>query len=447
MNNLAEATLIIAPGGSLLFLLIFASGFFSGSETAFFSLTRDDLRRFQLGSKSQRLVSRLMQDPDQLLTVILLWNLVINLSYFAVSLVTAGQLVAREMPGYAAGISVLSLVGIILLGEVAPKSIAVIYPRFVAPLVGWPMSVAIRVVKPMIPFLIRTARVLKRTIWPHIEREKILDADDLERVVDLSSQSRELVKLERQVLHNILDLSEITAEEVMRPRGTYPVMSEPLAIDRLPKYYPFQGYVGILEPKSEEVAGVISFATLALNPKRKLSELVEKVVYAPWCALLSDILSEMRLKLCNATVVVNEYGETIGLVTYEDIVATIIDAQPSRTKRVLRREPVLKIAPGRFHVEGITTLRYLAQRIGTEEADEDERYITVAGILHDQLERIPQPGDQCEWRGYRLQVIEAGARGRMRVDVADLSIASNSGLQPMPEEFKNGAAESEGRFS
>jgi CBS domain containing-hemolysin-like protein len=115
--------------------------------------------------------------------------------------------------------------------------------------------------------------------------------------------------------------------------------------------------------------------------------------------------------------VVNEYGETIGVVTYDDLIDTILGESPSRTRRVLRREPMLEVAPGRYHVDGMTTLRFLSERLGTEYEPTADGLLTVAGMLHEEFERLPLPGDECAWNGWTFRVIEVARRGRVRVMV------------------------------
>jgi CBS domain containing-hemolysin-like protein len=113
--------------------------------------------------------------------------------------------------------------------------------------------------------------------------------------------------------------------------------------------------------------------------------------------------------------VVNEYGETIGVVLEEDILDWVLLAQPSRVRRVLEREPVLEASPGVFQVEGITTLRFLCKCLGIKYDPDAEGFVTVVGMMHEELEHLPAVGDACQWRGFTVTVIEVMGRGRVRV--------------------------------
>lgn len=413
---------VLLPGLLTLVVLILASGFFSGSETALFYLSRDELRTLKTGRPRERMVSDLLRDPDRLLTAVLFWNLVINLTYFAISVVLARRLVDDGRAAWAGVLSVGCLVTIIVFGEVLPKSVAVVFHRRIAVLVSWPLAFAIRVLDPIFPLLGSLTRAMRRAFWPHIRVEPYLHADDLERAVEASGLSAESIKQEQQVLHRILDLSEITVEEVMRPRGTYAAQPVDVMGSDLGSVPP-SDYLLLRDDEEgggdpDALGRAVPLAAMASIPEGPLSGLAQSVIHVPWCASLAETLQRLRDKLCDVAVVVNELGETIGIVTYEDIVDTILVEQPSRTKRVLRREPVLEVAPGRYHVDGLTTLRYLSQRLGFEYEPTADGLVTVAGLLHDELEKLPEVGDECTWLGYEFRVIDTPRRGKIRVMVS-----------------------------
>ena len=394
--------------------LILASGFFSSSETAFFYLSRDQIRNFRTGNSRQRMVASLLSDPDRLLTAVLFWNLVINLAYFSVSVVIAHRLSRAGLTAAAGAYGLLSLFAMILFGEVGPKSLAVAFRNRLAPLVSWPLAAAVRTLDPIVPTLGRVTRALRRAFWPGIKREPYLRSEDLETAVEHTHSGARILQQEREVLHNILDLSEISVEEVMRPRGMYVSANGQVAIGDLGGEVPPSDYLILCDEQSEDVSGAVPLTNFTLVPVERLEAAGEDVVQVPWCATAAHALQLMRDEFCSVAAVVNEYGETIGVATYEDIIDTVVLPQPSRAKRLLRRDPVLEVAPGRFHVDGITTLRYLSQRVGIDaDLDSDDR-ITVTGLLHDELERIPAIGDECTWYGFVFRVIEINARGMLR---------------------------------
>jgi CBS domain containing-hemolysin-like protein len=282
-----------------------------------------------------------------------------------------------------------------------------------APLVALPIATAVRLLDPALP-MFRAFTMLARRTVPHIRPEAYLSAEDLENAVEVSDSSAELIRQEKQILHNILDLSEITAEEVMRPRGTYPAYRPGVRIADFGGKVPPGDYLAIVDPHKEDVESAIALSNFSLVPSDRLEESAEEVVYVPWCATLASVLKQLREQFVDVAAVINEYGETIGIVTYDDIMDAVLILEPERAQRFLPRDPVLEVAPDCYHVEGITSLRHLCARLGIEYEPDSDELVTLAGMLHEKLEHIPAVGDECRWRDYRVRVIEVSKRGRLR---------------------------------
>ncbi|WP_417382227.1 CNNM domain-containing protein [Gimesia sp.] len=409
------------PGSLALLALIFASGFFSGSETAIFYLSRSELRQFSKGKPSEQIVAALAADADRLLTAVLFWNLLINLSYFAVAGVIARRLADQGMTAAAGVFTVGSLLAIILFGEVLPKSLSIVFRKKIAILVSWPLAASVRLLDPVIPLLQNISRLMRRTFWPHIQKESYLHSEDLERAVDASGSSEEVIRHERQILHNILDLSEMLVEEAMRPRGTYLTFNMPVQLEDLTKITPNTDYIILRkrDTETDEIERIISLTELSSFSEKMLNQKSKRVIHVPWCANLSDVYSRFQAEDCHFASVVDEYGETIGIVSHDDIIDTLLSPEPSRAKRILRREPVREVAPGVYHVEGITTLRYLCRKLQQDYEIADDGLLTVAGMFHEKLEHIPEVGDVCDWLGFELEVVEVRKLGHLIAELRE----------------------------
>ena len=146
-----------------------------------------------------------------------------------------------------------------------------------------------------------------------------------------------------------------------------------------------------------------------------LDRQAEPVFYVPWCTKVADALEAMLGRRGHVAAVVNELGETIGILTFDDILDTIFSGTPSRSERLLRRAPIRRIAPGVWHVTGLTSLRRLARHFHVERPP--SKSVTVAGIIQEVLERFPQPGDECRWGPFRFRVIDAPLRGQLLVEL------------------------------
>ena len=417
MYHLVESASIWLPWAGMMSLLILFSAFFSASETAFFCLSRDQISRFSAGNGRQKVVTGLMDNPDRLLTGVLFWNLVVNLAYFAVGIVLVGRLTQAGYPSTAAVAGLLNLLGMIVFGEVIPKSLAVASGPALAELAAWPLATVLLLLDPVIPVLSRLARILRRTFWPHVMQEAQLNPADLERALDTSAAlGRDMLQEEQHVLHNLLDLNELQAEEVMRPRRhCLTVLPDAhLHSTSLPNISKLD-YLLVQNRNSHEVLGVIPLDHIHTTTDQTFLELAKPVVFVPWCASLAQVLTQLEGQYRAVAVVVHEHGEMVGILPYEDIIASVLSESPSRTKRMLRREPLLKVDSNRYHAEGLVTLRYLARQLRITLTENDESLYTLAGLFQDRLERIPIRGDQLLWHGWVLTAIDVTDRGLVRV--------------------------------
>jgi putative hemolysin len=415
MSDFLQSTDRWLAGLVAMLILMALSAFFSASETALFFLSHDEIRAFRVGRPRERAAAALLADPDRVLTGILFWNLVVNLLYFAVSIVVSERLLSADLGTAAAVLGFLSLVALLLFGEVVPKVGAALFRRQVAPLIARPVVALIRVLDPALPFFRGLTTIARRTFLPHIHQEPYLSPEDLENAVNVSDLSAEMIRQEKQILHNILDLSDITAEEVMRPRGTYPACRAPVRFVDLAARMPASDYVAVVRDGSDDVESAIALSSFSMLSPDNLAEGAEDVVHVPWCAKLGAVLTLMREQVVSVASVVNEYGETIGVLTYDDILNTVLIPEPDRAARVLSRPPVLEVAPGCYHAEGITSLRHLCGRLGIDYEDDDsDGLVTLAGLLQEKLEHMPAVGDECRWHDFRIRVIEVSKRGRLR---------------------------------
>lgn len=389
--------------------LVFASAFFSSSEAALFYLDRGQRRRMASGTRAQRLAAGLLADPDRLLTAVLFWNLLVNVAYFTItSIVSLG--LEREGRGAEAGLFALAaLMTMIVCSEMLPKSLAVLRPTALATLWAVPLSLSVRALDPVRP-AIRTANLLARRLFvPRFEPEPYLRVGDLERAVELSTDDAALLEQEQRVLQNIVSLSDIRAEELMRPRVRLATFRPPVALSDLEGRLPPSGYLLLTEADGEEIAGAIPLRELSHLPNERLERFAEPVACVPWCATVAAALETMRRLDRPVAAVVNEHGETIGVLTNDDVLDVIFRRDTSRSERIERREPIRAVAEGVWHVSGMTGLRRLVRQFGVERPP--SKSVTVAGVVQEVLERMPEPGDRCRWGPFSLRVLDVPQNG------------------------------------
>ena len=439
----------------ILAVLLIGSGFFSGSETALFSLTRHERSRLtQAGSPVGRALSSLLAETRGLLVTLLMGNMTINVSYFVVASVL---LMRSERAGAAAWHLVLLTLGpllvMILFGEVMPKLVAS-HLRL-----GWSRTVALPLLA--VHRLLTPARgvvgggfvePLARLLAPAPTRES-LTVDELQALTQAGRDQQLLEESERRVLDQVLQLSKMKVRDLMVPRVdiiAHPLQDPPHALVetfRATRLRHLPAYDGDLDT----IVGVLHAREVLLRrpaSELEVARLVRQVRFVPEQQRADRLLTEMRKTGTTFAIVVDEYGGTAGLITLEDIVEHIVGDIPGAYEvrgevDVLRvggapppedgadteareHDPTLPQSGAAFEVDGGLLIADWPERLhgvpppdfAAADVDLDAHEITtVAGLALSAFGRLPEVSDAVEVGGVRLTVLELEARRIVRLRV------------------------------
>ena len=402
-----------SPFFATMLLLAGSSAFFSCSEAALFSLQLEDRRRLKAGSTSGQAAIRLLELPDRLLTAILFWNLIINIVYFSLASVISIQLEKQGQRTEAGLVALFSLMAIIVLSEMIPKTIGVLLPRALAEWISLPLTVAVRVFDPIGPLFTKLIQAIRRVFFPRFQTERYLELRDLEQAITVSTADEELATLERSALQNIVLLSDFRADELMRPRKQYQAFTPPVNLEDLGGRPTRSGYILVTEPGSEEITSAIALHSLAAMPRQNLESVAQPVIYMPWCTTAASVFDELRAQQQEVAAIVNELGETIGIVTLEDLLQNVFAHQASRSARLLETSPIRQLENNLWQVTGMATLRRLSREFDIKLPA--TKSTTVAGVVQEVLQRLPVAGDEIEWAAFLLRVVEVEPQEKMFV--------------------------------
>lgn len=394
-------------------VLIGCSAFFSASEAALFSLRPVDRRTLASGNTGQRAAASLLSDPERVLSAVLFWNLVVNIVYFVIA-----SIVEHHLPldsRFVWSLRIGALLTIIFCSEMLPKTLAVLTAPQLAAYVSLPLAIMVRVVDPIMPAFSLAMLVSRRLIWPGFEPEESLGAADLERAIELSTSDAKLLQQEQIILRNIVALSDLRADESMRPRNQLQTFCPPVHLDDLSGTMTLSGYLFIVNPESDTIAEYVRLHSLwSLHPEH-LEAAAEPVVYVPWCATLADTFGIMQAKDRDVAVVVNENGDGIGVVTTDDVLDVAFTEKSSRSERLLNHAPIEAVEPDLWRATSMTNLRRLAQYFRLELPP--THHITIGGVVQEALQRMPLVQDRCCWGPFEFEVIDMDHDGRMTLHV------------------------------
>jgi CBS domain containing-hemolysin-like protein len=413
---------LIAPGwGILLALLLVAlNGFFVAAEFALVKVRPTQIEPFvAAGQRRAKVAQHMIRHLDAYLSAT---QLGITLSSLALGVIGEPAFawliepVVRPFVGdnpallHSAGLTVSFLVITILhivLGELAPKSIAIRKSEGTTLIVALPLFLFYKITYPAIWLLNHTANFLLKLVHiePMGESEITHDEEEL-RLILASSPASRLSLQKRELLDNVFELSHRVARQIMLPRQdviylttTRPV-AENLRIARRSGHTRFP----LCEGDLDHVIGVIHIKDIFRRerPLTSFQEVAREIAFVPETLELDRLLKRMRTERFHLAAVIDEYGGVSGVVTLEDVIEEIV-GQISDEFDVDKPE-ILKVDEGAYEVSGGMLIEDLEDELGIELSDRDED--TVGGLVLSELGRNPAVGDRVELGPVSIEVLE-----------------------------------------
>jgi putative hemolysin len=407
--RLAEPDMIVRL--SLQGMLLCGSAFFSGSETALFSLSRLDLQKLRRERhRHSETLHALLDQPRRLIISILCGNELVNIASAANM---TGILVSLYGVDRAGLISVLVMVPLLLLfGEVTPKTISVSDPvRISTGVVAAPMSVWVRIVAPLV-WVIRSVadRITTLIVGEEKAAENILQLDEFRTLVEEVAKEGELNATERALIYNLLEAGDTEVVEIMTPRTRTAFLNADMSVpEMVERFRAFRHpRVPVFRMHRDNLVGFVHAEDVLrhLIDGTDLSTLVpEDIMHPPVVVPLTKKVDEMfdffQTRNSRAAAVLNEFGGVEGFVTMKDVL-TFIFGQISG--EIQGQEHYQERDENYYEVRGDMKLNDFNNL--TNFGIEDPRMTTIGGVAFRHLDRLPRVGDQVTVEGITITVLE-----------------------------------------
>ena len=390
----------------ILALLIILSAFFSSSETAMMALNRYRLKNLVgKGHRSARLVSFLLDQPDRLLGVILLGNNLVNLSAASISTIAALRMYGE--PAIAVFTFVLTLV-VLIFAEVAPKTLAARHPEAIAFPAAYVLVPLLYLLYPFVRAVNAVANGFLR-LFRHAPEQNLdaLNQDELRTVV-LEAGSL-IPESHRDMLLGILDLERITVEDIMVPRGAIEGIDLDEdwneIVDRLSTSHHTR--LPVYRGNLDNIVGILHIrrAMHALRneelDKQGLEGYIRPAYFVPEGTPVTTQLLNMQKERRRLGLVVDEYGDLIGLVTLDEILEEIVGE--FTTQAPGKNSDLLPQSDDSYMINGSTSIRDLNRKMGWRLPEDGPK--TINGLILERLEDIPDSGTTILVDGYPIEVV------------------------------------------
>lgn len=400
----------------LLVVLLVLSAFFSGSETALFSLTAGERARLEAGGgPAGRHVARLLRRGHELLSALLVGNLLVNTG---ASVVATGLCLHWFGPrGVAVAIPLVTFL-LLLFGEITPKLLALGRRSQVAPVVQLPLRAWVTIARPVVWLTGHLVTGLLRVLPDDRPGSRALNTAELQTACDLAIEDGTLTETEGRSLARLLQLSGLEVQHVMVPRPAVVSLradmtrGEILAVARRAGFnrYP------ILRTDGARPVGMFHLKDLlaaGAEADQPLQGGTRPLLFVPESKDVDALLTEMRRGGSHLAAVVDEHGDFTGIVTMADCLQALLGPVADASAR----DPeVIPLGEGRWVVSGRTDLRGLEEACGVR-LPPSRDYVTVAGFLMTTLGRVLAPGDRVTLPQARLTVLEMDGLSAARIQV------------------------------
>jgi putative hemolysin len=412
----------------IILALILLNGIFSLAELAVVSARRMRLERMALeGDSGAAEAIRLAEDPSRFLSTVQVGITLIGIFNGAFG---EASLVARLTPAlsrigvedaYARPIALIIVVMAItfvsiVLGELVPKRIAIVYPEQLAALMARPLRNLSHLMHPVVRLLSLTTDFVMRLLGMRHHKEEVATEEEVTGMIKESTDAGVFEKAEYDIAARALRLDDWHLRALMTPRIDLEFLDldQPLA-DNLARIAdsPYSRFP-VFRGDRNQVLGVVRARNLFGQAIRRQSlqaidieGALDPLLYVPESSSAIDLLEQLKQHHAELAMIVDEYGDIQGMVTLTDVMGALVgevpDFEGGEHPDAVRREDGSWLVDGGMVLERFRDLT----SAGMEFPDEDsDAYHTLAGFILYQLGVIPKPGDALDWGGWRFEVVD-----------------------------------------
>lgn len=409
----------------IVIICIILSGYFSATETAFTAINKIRLRaKAEDGDKGAKRVLKLADKYDRLLTTILIGNNVVNI--LASSLFTLLLIDLIPDSGLATTLSTVILTVVVLIfGEITPKALAKEFPegfaRFSAPAIG-----ALTWILFPITFLFGLWKKLMLKIFKHKEDNTITD-DELKIMVEEAEHEGGINAQESDLIRSAIEFNDLEAKDILVPRVDVEAIDCDTPLEEVDKIFLETRYsrLPVYKDSIDNIIGILhekDFIKQRADNGFSLEKAAKPTVFVVSTTKISAVLQQLQKSKSHMAVVSGEFGDTVGIITMEDILEELVGEIWDEHDEVL--SDITQISDTEYKVLGSTTVNDLCEYFNLGTVDSESA--TVGGWVIDMLGKVPDMGDELTYGNLQITVAKTEFRRITELKVVVLSQTEES---------------------
>ncbi len=405
----------------ILVILLIGSGFFSASETALMSLSKIRIRHMkEAGVKGAKLVSDLIEEPNKLLSSILVGNNVVNIAATSIS-TSLFMGILGDKPGAVPLATAVMTVLVLIFGEITPKTIAANNSEKVAVFVSKPIKLVIFIVRPIVwVFNIITNVIFKLLGVKDKGAQPYITEEELKTMVNVSHEEGLLEMEEREIINNVFQFGDMQAKEAMVQRLDMVAINAEDSYNEIIEMFKNEklSRLPVYEDSIDDIIGILNIKdVIFLNDDEIKNFDIKNYIREPFFTYefkkITQLLEEMKVEKSQMAIVVDEYGGTSGLITIEDLVEVIVgDIEDEYDDE---DDDIIVIKEDEYIVQGSTKISDINDLIGVNL--ESEEFDSIGGFIIGYLKRLPEENEVIEVGNIKFNIENLDKNRIMKVRI------------------------------
>ena len=411
------------PDGSVplliaLICLIILSGFFSSMETAYSCANRIKLRSLMSSGNKRAKKTLLLAEEnfDRLITTILVGNNIVNITTATLGTVFFAKLITSGSPELVS--TIVMTIAVLIFGEITPKFIAKTYPEKTA-----------MIFYPLIKFFFYAFYVFNFIFsgWKwfigklfHLSPNDVITEEEIMTVVEEAEEDGTLKEEETKLIRSVIEFDDLEVCDIFVPRVNIVAVDINSSMEEIKKVFEKEGFsrIPVYKDTIDTIIGIIhekDFFKTYLANKKGIDGIMQNAFYTTEHTKISTLLKQLQKKRVHMAIVLDEYGGTLGLVTFEDILEELVGEIWDEHDEEINY--FKKLSDTDFIVDGNASLSDFFEYFEMRGEDEEFDSNTLSGWIIEQVEEIPSVGTKFKYKVLDVEILKATIKRVLKVKI------------------------------
>jgi len=393
----------------IIFICIIGEAFFSGSEIALVSVDKIRMQhQAKQGDFAAQLIVKMLKSPEKILGTTLLGTNVFTITNTTVAASVFYSLLGP--PGIPVSIAVMSFVNWIFC-EIVPKSIFQQLANTITPKIIYVLKFFYYLFFPVVWLFSSFANVLTRLFQNEEDQERstFVSRNELKKMMTMTHTKSDVKPDEKQMITRMLDFNEIRVGEIFNHLSNVTAISNEASVEKAIEKFNQSKHrrLPVYDTRIDKIVGILnSFDIMAEDKNKKVKFFMRPAFYVPTTKKIASLLEELQTNGKNMAIVVDEFGGAEGIITIEDILEEVVGEIEDEYDS--NRSRYRKDSSGKYYIDGHLNIDIAKDRLGLNLPEGN--YETVAGMLINYFQRIPQRGETIKIKDYKFKILSATQR-------------------------------------